>query len=219
MVESDPVSRGNSKRGSFLYYCCKFKTVQTLLECIVQNVLRALYCPTCQRVVILTIIANTWTSGEISYYPFTWRISAEHLSSKQMYSRALGKWSWARKTRTLSSWKLILSEKCTVKYIIMSTIDKCWRENESEKRDRQWREERGPSASKETIVNKEVNGMRERTMPSWRTGSSSVRGIIKCKAPQAGVKLTASENQEDSVGRGWRPRQRWARSTEIFSHW
>ena len=53
------------------------------------------------------------------------------------------------------------------------------------------------------IVNKEMSGMREQTMPSKSTGSSSVRDIIKRKAPEAGVKLNGFGNQEDSVGRGW----------------
>ena len=49
VVGSDPVSLGNSERGSFLYYWRKFKPVQTLTECTVQNVLRTLHCPTCQH--------------------------------------------------------------------------------------------------------------------------------------------------------------------------
>lgn len=97
-------------------------------------------------------------------------------------------------------------------------IDKSWKENELEERDKPWKGEASSGLSKEVIFNKETDEMSEQTVPYMRTDGSSLKDI-KCKAPETGTKLDVfKKREEDIVERGQWSRQRWAHFTKIFSH-
>lgn len=206
-VESDPIKGMEKKAVSYIVGII-LNQYKLFWNAIVQNVLCTLCCP------------HPSTSnhrGENFHHPLTRQISVVHLLLKQKYSRVLEKQSWARETR-LRSWKLISSGKCIVECIIVLMTDNSWNENELEERDKPWSGETSAGLSKEVIFNKEMNEMREQTMPYMATDGSSIRDI-KCKAPETGTKLDVFEKREEGiVEEGQWSRQRWAHFTKLFSH-